>query len=264
MSTFAGWDASVCATSSDRPSGIVSDPGQGEIRAEATSGGSRSVLGALLPIVDALRTERTLVQRRPEIGAAQLVLREQEVDHWRPLLDGSPTLGTLVDQAYEETENGVRSAVTAAHRILASATILVGLLVVAISLPAIGQMFDVSPWLLIAVAYGGLAQIVALRASRLRRGLARVGLDTLDEPLARARSAHGEQSRGVLLVEVRARRAAATESNRALAGAVESMVDAASACLRNALVAIVVWLVLNALPQSIAAAWRGLTSGFGG
>ena len=39
---------------------------------------------------------------------------------------------------------------------------------------------------------------------------------------------------------------------------------AASASLRNSLLAIAVWLLLNAVPQSIAATFRGLMTGFGG
>lgn len=242
----------------------MSDPGQGEVRAGATSGGLRSLLGILVPVVDAVHTERVLVARRPEIRSTRPVFHEQELDHWRALLEGSPTLGTLVDTTYEETRFGLSNAVSAAHRVLASATIQVGLLVVAISLPAVGQMFDVSPWLLIAVAYAGLGQLAALRAARLARSVVQVDLGALEEPIARARSAQGEQSRGVLMVEARARRASATESNRALLEAVTALVDAAAASLRNALFVLAVWLLLNAVPQSIAATYRGLTSGFGG
>ncbi|MBY0276803.1 hypothetical protein K2Z84_15810 [Candidatus Binatia bacterium] len=242
----------------------MSDPRQGDVRAAATTDGPRSVLGALVPLVGALRVERALLARRPEVGAARPAFSDQELDHWRALLDGSPTLGTLVDATYEEARAGVARAVTTAHRVLATATLLAGLLVVTIALPAIGQMFDVSPWLLIAIAYAGLAQVGALRAARLGHGAVHVGLDALDEPIARARNAHGEQASGVLLVEARARRASATASNRALADALDAMNDAASASLRNALLAIAVWLLLNAVPQSIAATFRGLTSGFGG
>lgn len=242
----------------------MSDPGQGEVRAAGTADGPRSVLAALVPLVGALRVERALLARRPEIGAAKPSFGDQELDHWRALLDGSPTLGTLVDATYEEARAGVARAVTAAHRVLATATLLAGLLVVTIALPAIGQMFDVSPWLLIAIAYAGLAQLGALRAARLGQGAVQVGLDALDEPIVRARNARGEQSSGVLLLETRARRASATGSNRALTEALDAMVAAASASLRNALFAIAVWLLLNAVPQSIAATFRALTSGFGG
>lgn len=243
----------------------MSDPGQGEVRAAGTGEGPRAVLAALVPLVGALRVERALLAWRPEIGAAKPSFQgEQELDHWRGLLDGSPTLGTLVDAAYEEARAGVARAVTAAQRVLATATILAGLLVVTIALPAIGQMFDVSVWLVIAIAYAGLAQLGALRAVRLGQGAVQVGLEALDEPIVRARNAHGEQSSGVLLREARARRASATGSNRALTEALDAMVDAASASLRNALFAIAVWLLLNAVPQSIAATFRGLMSAFGG
>lgn len=132
-----------------------------------------------------------------------------------------------------------------------------------VALPAIGQMFDVSPWLLGALGYAVLGQAAALRASRLGRFL-RVGLDALEQPIDRAQKSHGEQSRDVLLVEARARRAAAAEHDRALSVGIEAFVGAAAACLRNASVAIVVWTLLNAVPLSIAAVWRGLRASLGG
>jgi hypothetical protein len=155
------------------------------------------------------------------------------------------------------------SAVAAAHTALATSTVLAGLLVIAIALPAIGQMFDVSPWLLVAAAYAWLGQIAAVRATGFGRRL-RVGLDALAEPIERAQKAHGEQSRGVLLAEARALRALAAEHDAALAECIEAFVAAATGSVRNALVALAVWLLLNAVPQSLAAAWRGIGWGVGG
>lgn len=234
------------------------------MRDEATSGSSRSgLVSVLFPLGDALRLERSLRARRPEIADERPGLRADEIDHWRSLLDGSPTLGTLVDSIYDEERSRAASAVALAHAALANATTFAGLLIIAIALPAVGQMFDVSPWLLLGALYAWLGVFGAVRATRLGR-FVRVGLDTLDEPIERGRQAHGEQSSGVLLLETRARRAAATEHDRALSDGIEALVAAATACLRNAFVALAAWLLLNAVPQAIAAAWRGLARGFGG
>ena len=233
----------------------MSDTGQGQVREERTSGGARAVLGALFPLGDAMRVERSVRARRPGVRAERPGFGEQELAHWRPLLEASPTLGTLVDGIYDEARARAARAVAAAHSLLATTTILAGLLVIAITLPAVGQMFDVSPWLLVAAAYAWLGQIAAVRATRIGSCL-RVGIDALADPIARAQQAHGEQSRGVLLVEARARRAVAAEHDAALAECIEAFVAAATAGLRNALIALAVWLLLNAVPQSLAAVWR--------
>jgi hypothetical protein len=232
--------------------------------AEPTSTGVRSrLVAALFPTGDALAVERALRMRRPEIGAARPALREDEIAHWRAQLDGSPTLGTLVDAVHEEEHARATSAVAAASSMLETTTILAGLLVVAISLPAIGQMFDVSIWLVVAAGYAWLGVFDAVRATRLG-GFVRDGLEALAEPIERAHQARGEQWASVLLVETRARRAAASEHDRALSEGIEAFVAAASANLRNAFVALAIWLVSNAVPQAIAAAWRGLAHGLGG
>lgn len=231
--------------------------GQGEVREERTSRGARALQGALFPLGDAIRVQRSLRARRPDVLAERPAFREEELARWRPRLEESPTLGTLVDAIHDEARDRAAGAVAAAHSLLATTTILAGVLVVAIALPAIGQMFDVSPWLLVAVAYAWLGQFAAVRATRIGRRL-RVGLDSLAEPIERAQKAHGEQSRGVLLVEARARRAVAAEHDAALAECIEAFVAAATGSVRNAVVALAVWLLLNAVPQSIAAVWRGI------
>ena len=241
----------------------MSETGQGEVREERTSGGAWALPGALFPLGDAIRVERSVRARRPDVRAERPAFREPELAHWRPLLEASPTLGTLVDAIHDEARARTASAAAAAHAALATTTVLAGVLVVAIALPAIGQMFDVSPWLLVAVAYALLGQVAAMRATRIGRPL-RVGLDALAEPIERAQKAHGEQSRGVLLVEARARLAVAAEHDAALAECIEAFVAAATGSVRNALVALAVWLLLNAVPQSLAAVWRGLGSGVGG
>jgi hypothetical protein len=219
-------------------------------------------IAALLPIADALAVERSLRAQRPEIAADRPGVREDEVAHWRGLLDGSPTLGTLVDRICDEERTRAAAAVGAGHTMLTTTATLAGLLVIAIALPAIGQMFDVSLWLVVAAAYAWLGVFGALRAIRLGR-FVRHGLDALAEPIERARQASGEQWGSVLLVETRARRAAASAHDRALAEGIEAFVAAASASLRNAFVALAIWLLLNAVPQAIAAAWQGLARSFG-
>jgi hypothetical protein len=217
----------------------------------------------LFPLGEALRVERRVLARRPGIRAGSPGFPAPEIERWRPLLEASPTLGGLVDAIHDEARARMASAVAAAHTALATSTVLAGLLVIAIALPAIGQMFDVSPWLLVAAAYAWLGQIAAVRATGFGRRL-RVGLDALAEPIERAQKAHGEQSRGVLLAEARALRALAAEHDAALAECIEAFVAAATGSVRNALVALAVWLLLNAVPQSLAAAWRGIGWGVGG
>ena len=241
----------------------MSETGQGEVREQRTSGGARSLRGELFPLGDATRVQRSVSARWPGVRAERPAFRGEDLARWRPLLEASPTLGTLVDAIHDEARARTAGAVAAAHTALGTTTVLAGVLVLAISLPAVGQMFDVSPWLLVAVVYAWLGQIAAVRATRIGRGL-RVGLDALVDPIERAQKAHGEQSRGVLLVEARARRAVAAEHDAAVAECIEAFVAAATASVRNALIALAVWLLLNAVPQSLAAVWRGIGWGAGG
>jgi len=234
------------------------------VREEGASEGLTSLLLAVLfPLGEATRANRALRARRPEIGDPRPGFREHEVAHWRSLLDGSPTLGALVDDVYDEECARASAAVALAHASLGTSAVVVGLLVIAIALPAIGQMFAVSLWFLIAVFYALLALLGAIRAARLGRFLA-VGLEALEEPIERARQARGEQARGTLLVEARARRAAAAEHNRAVSDCVANLLGSTSASLRNAFVAVLAWLVLEVGPTAIAAVWRGLGRSVGG
>jgi hypothetical protein len=231
---------------------------------ERTSAGVRSrLVAALFPLGEALAAERALRARRPEVADERPAVRAAEVEHWRAQLDGSPTLGTLVDAIHDDERTRAATVVGAAHTVLASTVTFAGLLVIAIALPAIGQMFDVSLWLVVAAGYAWLAVFAAVRATRLGR-FVRLGLDALTEPIERAQQAHREQWGSVLLVEARARRAAASAHDRALSEGIEAFVAAASASLRNAFVVLAIWLALNAVPQAIAAAWRGLVRSIGG
>jgi hypothetical protein len=221
------------------------------------------VLAVLFPLGEAGRANRAIRARRPEIGAPYPGFREHEVAHWRGLLDGSPTLGTLVDEVYEDERARSASLVAAGQSSVGTAAVVVALLVIAIALPAIGQMFVVSLWFLIAAFYALLALVGAVRAVRLGRFVA-VGLDELEEPIERARNARGEQSRGVLLLETRARRAAAAAHNHAVSECIANYVDSTSASLRNAFIAILAWLVLEVAPQAVTTAWRELARTLGG
>ena len=116
---------------SDRADDIVSERGQGEVREERTSGGAWALPGALFPLGDAIRVERSVRARRPDVRAERPAFREPELAHWRPLLEASPTLGTLVDAIHDEARARTASAAAAAHTALATATVLAGVLVVA-------------------------------------------------------------------------------------------------------------------------------------
>lgn len=208
------------------------------------------VLDLLFPLAEALRANRTLRARRPELASSNPGFREAEIAHWQTALEGSPTLGELIDQVYEQ-ETARAAAVTGkAQRALATAALLIGLLTIAVALPAIGQMFAVSPWFLVAALYAFAGLFGAVRAVRLDRYL-HVELDALAGPIASAASARGEAARGVLLLEVRARRAAAVLHNRVVSQAAGNLADATFASLRNAFVAVLLWMVFEVTPAAL-------------
>jgi hypothetical protein len=215
------------------------------------------VVGAVFPLGEALRANRRLRSRRPEIGDPNVPLREDDVGYWRGELQGSPTLGTVVDQVYEEQRGRGETATLTAQVAVATAAIVVSMLGVMIALPAIGQMFDVSLWFLVAAAFAFIALLAAARAVRLAR-FPSIDLESILDPIERGKSARGEASRDVFLIEVRARRAAAVLRNRAVAEAVANLVTASWASLRNAFVAILIWLVVDVAPDAIAATARSL------
>jgi hypothetical protein len=229
---------------------------------EEPSRQGRRVLDAVFPLAGALRAGRELRARRPEAAEAAPALREGEIAHWRSELQGSPTLGAIADQVYDEQLSRAEAASRAAQIAVATAAIVASTLGLLIALPAIGQMFDVSPWFVVAAAYAFAALLAGARAVRLSR-FVWIDLEAILDPIERGRSSRGEAARDVLLVEVRARRAAAVLHNRAVADAVSAFVGATWASLRNAFVALFLWLVIDVAPAAIAAALRGARSGLG-
>ncbi|HZR83612.1 MAG TPA: hypothetical protein VFD92_21135 [Candidatus Binatia bacterium] len=232
--------------------------------AEEGSSGERgsTALALVFPPAEAIRANRALRARRPGIGEPSPALGDAEVSHWRSLLEGSPTLGTVVDQIYEEAVRRTSVAATAAHQSVATAAIVTSVLVLTIALPAVGQMFEVSPWFLIAVAFAFVGLLSAARAARLAR-FAAVDLDVIGDPIESGRAARGEAARDVFLVAVRARRAAAAAHNRVVSEAVTNLVTAAWGCLRNAFVALLAWILIDVAPAAFAAGARGLGRTFG-
>lgn len=209
------------------------------------------LLDLVFPLAEALRANRTLKARRPELGSSSPAFRDAEIAHWQSALEGSPTLGELIDQVYEQ-ETARAAAVTGkAQRALATAALVIGLLTIAVAMPAIGQMFAVSPWFLVAALYAFAGLFGAVRAVRLDRYL-HVELDALAGPIASAANARGEAARGVLLVEVRARRAAAVLHNRVVSQAAGNLADASFASLRNAFVALLLWMALDVTPTALS------------
>lgn len=218
------------------------------------------MLGAFVPLVEAFRANRTLRTRRPEMDDPAPGFRDAEIAHWQAALDGSPSLGVVVDQVYEQ--ESVRAAAVAgkSQRGLATAALVLSVIAMTVTLPAIGQMFDVSPWFLIAAAYAFMALFGALRAVRLDRYL-HVELDALADPLAASTSTRGEAACGVLLTAVRARRAAAVLHNRVVTQAASNLADATFASLRNAFVALALWMVFDVAPVALTGVLRGWGGG---
>lgn len=213
--------------------------------------GTSRMLGIFFPLAGALRANRVLHLRRPEMGNATPGFRETEISHWQAALEGSPSLGQVIDQVYEQ--EGARAAGVAgkAQRGLATAALVISILAMTVTLPAIGQMFAVSPWFLIAAIYAFAALYGAVRAVHLDRRL-HVELDALADPIAAATATRGEAACGVLLVAVRARRAAAVLHNRVVTQAAGNLADATFASLRNAFVAIALWMLFDVAPGALA------------
>ncbi len=209
------------------------------------------LLDLVFPLAEALRANRTLKARRPELGSSSPAFRDAEIAHWQSALEGSPTLGELIDQVYEQETARAATVTGKAQRALATAALAIGLLTIAVAMPAIGQMFAVSPWFLVAALYAFAGLFGAVRAVRLDRYL-HVELDALAGPIASAANARGEAARGVLLVEVRARRAAAVLHNRVVSQAAGNLADASFASLRNAFVALLLWMALDVTPTALS------------
>jgi len=212
--------------------------------------GTSRILGILFPLAGALRANRVLHLRRPEMGTPGSGLRDTEIAHWQAALEGSPSLGEVIDQVYEqETARGLEVA-GKAQRGFATAALVISILAMTVTLPAIGQMFVVSPWFLVAAVYAFAALYGAVRAVHLDRRL-HVELDALADPIAAATATRGEAACGVLLVAVRARRAAAVLHNRVVSQAAGNLADATFASLRNAFVAVAVWMLFDVAPGTL-------------
>lgn len=220
---------------------------------------TRRALGILFPLAGALRANRVLYARRPELAYAQPALRDNEIAHWQAALDASPSLGSVIDQVYEETAARGTAVAAKAQRALATAALVLALFALTASLPAMATMSPLSPWVVVAVVYAFAALIAAVRAVLLDRPLA-VDLDALADPIAAATSARGETAVGVLLLGVRARRAAAVLHNRVAVQAAANLADAAVASVRNAFVALSVWMLLDVAPLALAETfhWWGI------
>jgi len=222
--------------------------------------GMSRMLRVFFPLAEALRANRLLRARRPEIDSPTPGFRDTEITHWQMALEGSPSLGEVIDQVYEQEAARAAAIAGKAQRGLATAALMVSILAMTVTLPAIGQMFAVSPWFLIAALYAFAALFGAVRAVRLDR-LLHVELDALADPLAAATATRGEAACGVLLVAVRARRAAAVLHNRVVAQAAVNLADATFANLRNAFVAIALWMVFDVAPGALAEIMRSWGSG---
>ncbi|HEY8517039.1 MAG TPA: hypothetical protein VIS07_16130 [Candidatus Binatia bacterium] len=209
------------------------------------------LLGAVFPLAQALRENRALRLRRPEMAAPTPRFRDTDVAHWQAALESSPSLGAVIDQVYEHEAGHCAAVAAKAQRALATSAVVISILALTVMLPAIGQMFAVSPWLLVAALYAFAALFGAVRAVQLARFL-HVELDALAEPLEEARNARGETASGVLLLHVRARRAAAVLHNRIVAQAASNLADATFASLRNAFVAVLLWMALEVAPATFA------------
>lgn len=222
--------------------------------------GTSRALGILFPLAAALRANRALLARRPEMDSVAPGLRDNEIAHWQAALEGSPSLGAIIDQVYEQEHARAAAVAGKAQRGLTTAALVISILAMTVTLPAIGQMFAVSPWFLIAAVYAFAALFGAVRAVRLDRPL-NVELDALADPIAAATATRGEAACGVLVVAVRARRAAAVLHNRVVTQAAANLADATIASLRNAFVAIALWMLFDVAPGALAEIVRTWGSG---
>lgn len=216
---------------------------------------TRQALGILFPLAGALRANRVLRVRRPEMDFALPTLRDNEIAHWQTALEATPSLGVVIDQVYEQAAARGASVAAKAQRTLATAALVLALLTLIASLPAMAAASAVSPWLVVAAAYAFVALLAAVRAVLLDRPLT-VELDALADPIAAATTTRGEAAVGVLLLGVRSRRAAAVLHNRVAVQAAANLADAGVASLRNAFVALAVWMVLWVVPTALAETFR--------
>ncbi|MBM4246381.1 MAG: hypothetical protein FJ148_21730 [Deltaproteobacteria bacterium] len=212
---------------------------------------TRQALGILFPLAGALRANRVLRVRRPEMDFALPVFRDNEIAHWQAALDATPSLGAVIDQVYEQAAARGAAVAAKAQRTLSTAALVLALFTLTASLPAMATATAVSPWLVVAAAYAFTALLAATRAVLLDRPLA-VELDALADPITAATATRGEAAIGVLLLAVRARRAAAVLHNRVAVQASANLADAAVASLRNAFVALAAWLLLQVVPAALA------------
>lgn len=222
--------------------------------------GTSRILGMLFPLAGALRANRVLHLRRPELGSPTPGFRDTEIAHWQAALEGSPSLGTVIDQVYDQEVQRAAEIAGKAQRGLATAALVISILAMTVTLPAIGQMFAVSPWFLLAAVYAFAALFGAVRAVHLDRRL-HVELDALADPLAAATATRGEAACGVLLIAVRARRAAAVLHNRVVTQATGNLADATFASLRNAFVAIGIWMLFDVAPGTFSEIVRSWSTG---
>lgn len=231
--------------------------GHGEARVKAASrpDPTRRALGLLFPLAGALRANRVLRARRPEMDFVQPTFRDNEIAHWQAAVEASPSLGAVIDQVYEETAARGATVAAKAQRAVTTSGLALGLFTLTASLPAMASPSAVSPWLVVAVAYAFAALLAAVHAVLLDRPLA-VELDALADPITTSTSARGEAAVGVLLLGVRARRAAAVLHNRVAVQAASNLADAAVASLRNAFVALSVWMLLDVAPRALAETFR--------
>jgi hypothetical protein len=220
---------------------------------------TRQALGVLFPLAGALRANRVLRLRRPEMDFVLPSFRDNEIAHWLAALEASPSLGVVIDQIHEQAEGRGAAVAAKAQRALATSALVLALFALIASLPGMAAPSPVSPWLVVAAAYAFAALLAAVHAVLLDRPLA-VELDALADPIAAATATRGEAAIGVLLLGVRARRAAAVLHNRVAVQAAANLADAAVASLRNAFVALAVWMVLAVVPAALAETFRWWSS----
>lgn len=216
---------------------------------------TRQALGVLFPLAGALRANRVLRVRRPEMDFVLPSFRDNEIAHWQAVLEASPSLGAVIDQIHEQAAARGAAVAAKAQRTLATSALVLALFALIASLPAMAAPSPVSPWLVVAAVYAFAALLAAVRAVLLDRPLA-VELDALADPIAAATMTRGEAAVGVLLLGVRARRAAAVLHNRVAVQASANLADAAVASLRNAFVALAVWMLLAVVPAALAETFR--------
>ena len=216
---------------------------------------TRQALGVLFPLAGALRANRILRVRRPEMDFALPTFRDNEIAHWQAALEATPSLGEVIDQVYDQVTARGAAVAAKAQRSLATSALVLALFALIASLPAMATRSAASPWLVVAAAYAFAALLAAVRAVLLDRPLA-VELDALADPIAAASTTRGESALGVLRLGVRARRAAAVLHNRVAVQASANLADAAVASLRNAFVVLAVWMVLDVVPTALAETFR--------